>query len=156
MHTVATLLSSLLARDVCRQIDAKAGDGCWSLAKACGISQEDLVKFNPEPFSCDKIEVGTAICCSAGTLPDFSPQKQADGRCASYTVKGKDTCSSIGTAHKLKDWHKIDSFNGQTWSWSGCSSLQTGQQICLSEGTPPFPAEMKNAVCGPQVGEGLS
>lgn len=35
----------------------------------------------------------------------------------------------------------------------GCSDLQIGQYICLSTGTPPFPATVSNAVCGPQVND---
>jgi len=32
----------------------------------------------------------------------------------------------------------------------GCSDLQAGELICLSTGTPPMPAPIANAVCGPQ------
>lgn len=151
MRPFAPFIASLLARDTCRYIEAKAGDGCYNLAQNCGISQDDLTKFNPSPFDCDKIKIGDTICCSAGALPDLSPQKKADGSCASYIVKSEDTCASIGAGHQLEDWQKIESFNKETWGWSGCSLIQAGQTICLSEGSPPFPAEMKNAVCGPQV-----
>lgn len=152
MPTIAGLItSSLLARDTCRYIQSQAGDGCWSLAQQCGISQDDLNSFNPSPFSCDTIEVGDYVCCSAGSLPDFSPQQQANGNCASYTVQSGDTCSSIATAHQIKDWHTIEAMNNQTWGWAGCSSIEANQAMCLSDGTPPFPTAMDGAICGPQV-----
>ena len=35
--------------------------------------------------------------------------------------------------------------------WAGCGQLPIGQTVCLSKGTPPSPAPVSNAVCGPQV-----
>ncbi|KAJ5745883.1 glycoside hydrolase [Penicillium odoratum] len=35
--------------------------------------------------------------------------------------------------------------------WLGCDDLQAGENICLSEGEPPFPSAVESAVCGPQV-----
>lgn len=151
MSIVASLLTTLVARDTCNYIQAQSGDGCYSLAQRCGISQDDFTTYNPTPFSCDTIEVGDYVCCSAGTLPDFSPQQQANGDCASYTVQSGDTCSSIATANQIKDWHDIEKVNNQTWAWAGCSRIQIGQNICLSSGIPPFPSPVESAVCGPQV-----
>ncbi|GLI74896.1 hypothetical protein PoHVEF18_003145 [Penicillium ochrochloron] len=45
----------------------------------------------------------------------------------------------------------MDNFNNNTWGWYGCDELQTGQVICLSNGTAPYPVAIANAVCGPQV-----
>jgi hypothetical protein len=39
----------------------------------------------------------------------------------------------------------------KTWGFGGCYFLLPGQKICLSEGTPPFPAPVENAQCGPQI-----
>lgn len=33
--------------------------------------------------------------------------------------------------------------------WNGCKNLLIGQTICLSKGTPPLPAPVSNAQCGP-------
>lgn len=151
MSVVAALLFSLVARNTCRNIQAKSGDSCWSLAKTCGISELEFDKFNPAPFSCKTLEVGDSVCCSSGGLPNLSPKSQGDGYCASYTVRASETCSSIATTHHIKDWHTLEGFNNQTWGWSGCSSIQVGQKICLSSGIPPFPATLKGATCGPQV-----
>lgn len=41
--------------------------------------------------------------------------------------------------------------NEQTWGWMGCENVLLGARICLSTGSPPFPAEISNAVCGPQA-----
>lgn len=151
MSLASSLLKLLVARDTCNYIQVASGDGCWALAQKCGISQDDLTTYNPSPFSCDTIQVGDYVCCSAGSPPDFSPQQDSNGNCASYTVQADDTCSSIASAHSIKDWHKIENVNNQTWAWSGCSLIQVGQNICLSEGTPPFPASVQGTVCGPQV-----
>lgn len=154
MSGAAALLLSLVARDTCSSIQVTAGDGCWSLAKRCNISEPDFDKFNPAPFSCNSIQTGDYVCCSAGTLPDLSPQSQLDGSCTSYTVQKGETCSSIATAHQIKDWHAIEGFNSQTWGWAGCGLIEDGQKICLSSGTPPFPAAVDGAICGPQVSLG--
>jgi chitinase len=41
--------------------------------------------------------------------------------------------------------------NHQTWGWEGCATLYIGMKICLSAGIPPFPANVPNAICGPQA-----
>lgn len=151
MAFVAALLTGLVARDTCRAIQANPGDGCWDLAKRCDISQDELSSYNSEPFSCKSIKAGDYVCCSMGTLPDFSPQPQENGECASYMVRSGDTCSSLAAAKGIKDWRKIETFNNETWGWAGCNHIQAGQNICVSSGAAPFPAPVKSAVCGPQV-----
>jgi hypothetical protein len=42
----------------------------------------------------------------------------------------------------------LTAWNTQTWGWEGCSNLQLGN-ICLSTGSPPMPAPVTDAVCGP-------
>lgn len=46
---------------------------------------------------------------------------------------------------------EIEAYNKNTWGWIGCDDLQAGINIYLSKGTPPMPAPVSNAVCGPQV-----
>lgn len=151
MSLISSVLHAFAIRGVCKSIQAQSGDGCYSLAQRCGISQSTFISHNPSPFSCNIIEVGDFVCCSAGTLPDLSPQKQSNGDCTSYTVNSGDTCSSIATSHHIKDWQTLEKVNKETWAWGGCSLIQPGQHICLSSGKPPFPSAVKNAVCGPQV-----
>lgn len=47
----------------------------------------------------------------------------------------------------------IEARNADTWGWQGCGNIFLGMKICLSTGTPPFPATVPNAVCGPQVND---
>ncbi|KAF9894255.1 hypothetical protein FE257_007757 [Aspergillus nanangensis] len=74
-----------------------------------------------------------------------------DGSCASYSIQKDDGYNAIAKKnHITKD--KIEKLNKDTWGWAGCDNLQANQRICLSEGEPPMPAPLPNAVCGPQCG----
>ncbi|KAJ2974628.1 hypothetical protein NQ176_g5954 [Zarea fungicola] len=133
---------------VCSTVQVVSGDSCASLATECGISGDQFSQFNPN--ICSALTIGQFVCCSAGSLPDFSPQPGPGGTCATYTVQANDFCDSIAKAHFITS-QKIESFNANTWGWQGCSNVQLGQVICLSTGSPPFPAAVSNAICGPQV-----
>jgi chitinase len=138
------------ARDTCSYTQAIANDGCWSLAQRCGITQAELEQYNPASDFCNDITVGEYVCCSAGSLPDFSPQPNSDGSCAEYSIQTNDTCIAIATAHSMTTT-QLESRNSDVWGWSGCQYLYIGQVLCLSTGTLPMPAPIANAVCGPQV-----
>lgn len=125
------------------------GDGCWALADRCKITQDTLVSRN-RPDLCSTLEIDEHVCCSKGPLPDFSPKPNADGSCFSYTVKKDDNCWDIGKAHYVTS-DQIGERNTETWGWMGCSHLVVGNNICLSTGSPPMPAPIEKAVCGPQV-----
>ncbi|KAI0122362.1 class 5 chitinase 1 [Daldinia grandis] len=86
-----------------------------------------------------------------GLVSDFSPQP-VDGKCYAYTIQSQDTCALIAESHQMKVT-VIEENNNQTWGWMGCSDIQIGQNICLSTGSPPFPVNIPNAVCGPQVND---
>ncbi|KAL3477790.1 glycoside hydrolase superfamily [Aspergillus californicus] len=136
--------------DVCSYIQVGAGDGCWALADACGITQDELTSYNTADGFCDNLLENQYVCCSEGSLPDFSPQPDDDGNCYVYVIQKYDTCDAIATA-KLMDSDDIPDYNTLTWGWAGCNKLQEGQSICLSEGVPPFPEAVEGNVCGPQV-----
>lgn len=140
---------ALSGRDTCSYIQAESGDGCWSLAQRCGITKDELDSYNGPASFCDSITVKQYVCCSSGSLPDFTPQP-TDGNCYAYTVQANDTCASTAAAHQMQV-SGIENNNNQSWGWMGCSDLQIGQKICLSTGNPPFPVNLPNAVCGPQV-----
>ncbi|KAL4916199.1 glycoside hydrolase superfamily [Aspergillus aurantiobrunneus] len=109
------------------------------------------MKYNPSDDLCSSLMAGQHVCCSSGTLPDFTPQPNADGSCKTYlTVKG-DSCSSIGATNGGLSNDKLEGFNKETWGWAGCDNLGQDVKMCLSEGSPPMPAPLDNAVCGPQV-----
>ncbi|KAG8163304.1 hypothetical protein KVR01_006601 [Diaporthe batatas] len=133
----------------CKYTQVQAGDGCWALGERCGISQADLVKYNPSSGFCDNLLKDQYVCCSSGSLPDFSPKPDNNGNCFVYTVVPDDTCDKIAKANHM-EWQDIPTYNELTWGWTNCTGLQKGQNICLSEGMPPFPAAVSGAVCGPQ------
>lgn len=136
--------------DVCKFIQVQANDGCWALADRCGITQAELTKYNTADGFCDNLIVDQYVCCSEGSLPDFSPKPDEDGNCYVYVIQQDDTCDEIAKANKM-DSDKIADYNSLTWGWRGCNGLQRGQAICLSEGMPPFPEPVDGNVCGPQV-----
>lgn len=152
MSVLVSLIPSTLGA-TCQYIQAQAGDGCWSLANRCGITQQQLESYNTQSNFCNTIKADQYVCCSAGSPPNFAPQPYSNGTCYTYAVQPNDNCDDIALAHRMPDKGSIviPTFNNETWGWAGCPNLQRGQLICLSEGTPPFPAPMENAICGPQV-----
>lgn len=146
---ITSLLSNPLApRATCRTIQVAYGDGCGSLASRCGISGANFDKYNNKKGLCGNLKPGQHVCCSSGSLPDLRPKPQADGTCATYTVKDNDDCNGLAAQFGLtkKD---IEGFNKATWGWAGCA-LKRDQVICLSKGNTPMPSAISNAVCGPQ------
>lgn len=141
---------SLRQRDTCTTVVVASGDGCGTLADECGISAADFTTYNPSPTLCSSLAVGQHVCCSDGDLPNYSPQPNADGTCATYTVVTNDSCSQLAALNSITN-DDIESFNKNTWGWMGCADLQAGYNICLSTGDPPMPAIVTNAICGPQV-----
>lgn len=142
--------SSIHQRRSCKYVQVASGDGCWSLAKKCGITQAKLQQYNPTTNFCNTIQVGQYVCYSPGSLLDFSPQPYTNGSCVPYIVKTNDTCSAIASAHTMTVT-ELGLRNSNTWGWAGCQYLYVGQIICLSAGKPPMPAALRDAVCGPQV-----
>jgi chitinase len=141
---------SLTKRATCSYTQAVAGDGCWALADRCKIPQETLIEYNRNPNLCNNLVVGQYVCCSAGDLPDFTPQPNQDGTCKTYTIQSGDVCDTIARRNSMTV-DQINQRNKKTWGWTGCSYLIVGGSICLSTGSPPMPAPVSNAVCGPQV-----
>jgi chitinase len=140
MSTIAT---------ACPYVQAQAGNSCWDLAQQCNITEYQLTQYNPAT-NCSIIQVGDYFCCSAGFLPDLSPQPDSNGNCYTYKIKSDDTCDAIATANRMSA-DMIANVNYQTWGWTGCDGLQAGQIICISEGAPPFPEPVPDTECGPQV-----
>lgn len=135
----------------CSTIRVQAGDSCTSLAAQCGINATDFDDYIPQANLCLTLTPGQPVCCSSGSLPNYAPQPYANGSCATYLVQSGDYCTELAATYYPLTVEEIDSYNNNTWGWLGCTDLQAGQNICLSTGTPPFPAPVANAVCGPQV-----
>lgn len=134
----------------CSYVLVVSGDSCTSLATECGITATELYEYNPASDLCSTLAVGDPICCSAGDLPDLTPQENSDGTCYSYTVQTGDYCSLLADEYYITT-DDIETYNSDTWGWMGCSDLQLGATICLSSGDAPMPAVLDSAECGPQV-----
>ncbi|KAI0543297.1 glycoside hydrolase [Xylaria curta] len=144
-------IRSLQARADCTAIKVESGNGCGELAERCGISAADFTKYNPDDDLCSTLSVGQLVCCSSGSLPDIRPQPNEDGTCATYTIQAEEYCSLIAANNGLTN-DDLEDFNDKvTWGWSGCSNVQAGLVICVSEGNPPLPNPISDAECGPIV-----
>lgn len=146
---VTATSNGIVKRATCKYTQAVAGDGCWALADRCGITQDQLISYN-DPDLCNNIKVGDYFCCSAGDLPDFTPQPNKDGTCKTFTIGNGDECAVIASSNSLTT-AQIEERNKRTWGWTGCANLIPGQIICLSTGQPPLPGVNEDAVCGPTV-----
>lgn len=148
--SVAAGSSKLRRRDdECTTVQIVSGDSCTTLAEECGVTLTEFEGYNDE--LCDSpLQPGQYVCCSEGTLPDYSPQPDDDDNCYVYLVDTGDDCSTISAAYALTV-DKIESYNNDTWGWMGCDDLLANMNICLSSGWPPMPTAIENAVCGPQV-----
>lgn len=138
----------LHARGDCTTTKVVSGDSCGTLAARCGISGAVFTQYNSDPRLCSTLQPDQVVCCSPGTLPDNRPQENTDGSCAYYTIVANDNCSKLAAANGLTI-AMIENFNDKTWGWTGCANIMIGLNICLSDGSPPMPAPMANAVCGP-------
>lgn len=144
------LSSVSLCERTCSTIKVGSGDSCPALASRCGISPADFTKYNPGSNLCSSLIPGQHVCCGPGSLPDFAPKPFSNGTCYTYKVQKGDSCSGLAAANSVTI-EDIESYNNNTWGWKGCSKLEAKQNICLSNGVPPFPAPLENAICGPQV-----
>ncbi|KAL5360965.1 hypothetical protein BJX96DRAFT_151156 [Aspergillus floccosus] len=107
------------------------------------------MEYNPGADFCTTLKAKQHVCCSSGDLPDFRPKPNPDGSCKSYLVQADENCDTLAAEYSLTR-EELEDLNKNTWGWSNCEPLQKNSIICLSEGTPPFPAPIANAVCGPQ------
>lgn len=145
---VARSPTRLIPRADCRTITVASGDSCWSLSETCGITLATFQTYNPGSTFCSSLQPSQRVCCSAGTLP--TPKPNPDGSCASYSVQSGDWCAKIAAANAITVAN-LELWNKNTWAWLTCDNLQAGINICVSTGTPPMPAPVANAECGPTV-----
>jgi GH18 family chitinase len=141
---------SLRKRGECRTTDVVSGDSCASLAQRCGISGNDITKYNSREGFCSTLRPGQHVCCSAGDLPDYRPKPNEDGTCATHKVADGENCDALSVAYTV-DMDEIEEWNKNTWAWRGCDNVLREAIICLSEGDPPMPPVDPGAVCGPQM-----
>jgi chitinase len=134
----------------CSYILVNEGDTCASLAAECNITAAEFTQYNPSSTLCSTLVPKEPVCCSSGSLPDLTPQPNSDGTCYAYTVQSGDYCQLIASNNYITV-DDIETYNAQTWGWMGCDDIQLNATICLSTGTPPMPAVVSGALCGPQV-----
>ncbi|KAK6822971.1 hypothetical protein PG987_014516 [Apiospora arundinis] len=151
-NTTRTVRGLLHARADCRTETVEDGDTCGKLVSRCGngLTAQDFYKYNPASDLCSGLMPGQRVCCTSGNLPDIRPKKNADGSCDAYQIQKGDSCAKIAVASGLTV-KELESFNKDTWGWNGCDyGFWPDNWLCRSEGTPPFPFPIANAVCGPQ------
>lgn len=143
------------ADGTCKTKSVQSGDDCSSMASKCGLKPSDFSTVNNNPKLCStpvdsKLIEGQVVCCSRGKFPDLRPKPNSDGSCATYRTVQDDGCAKIAASRGLTV-DAIEGFNKKTWGWNGCKSLALGFKLCVSEGSPPMPEPVSNAVCGPTV-----
>ncbi|KAJ5203081.1 hypothetical protein N7449_005160 [Penicillium cf. viridicatum] len=111
--TVQQKRNLLSFRGECETEKVQQDDSCAAIATRCAISGADF---------CSKLKPGQHVCCSSGTLPNFSPKPNKDGSCATTTVGDGESCSTIAAANSLTE-KDIDGFNQKTWGWTGCKNI---------------------------------
>ncbi|KAL4820368.1 hypothetical protein BDW67DRAFT_172610 [Aspergillus spinulosporus] len=123
-------LSPLQPRAECTVEKATAGDNCDTLAARCGITTPELITYNGNPNLCmpGQLMAGQRVCCN---------------------LQPGDDCTTLAMTYGLTNT-VLERFNNKTtWGWNGCRNLNHGINICLSNGDPPMPGPVANAVCGP-------
>ena len=67
-----------------------SGDTCATLATRCGITGAAFTTYNPSSTLCSTLTLGRYVCCSSGTMPNFTLKPNADGSYALYLVVAND------------------------------------------------------------------
>ncbi|RUS32822.1 hypothetical protein BC938DRAFT_474160 [Jimgerdemannia flammicorona] len=125
-----------------------SGESCWSISKDAGITQDNLVKYNPG-LNCSTIQPGQKICTA---ISSAAPSKASTGptttptafHCTSYySVKKNDTCWSIWTAFGQTE----DKFMANNPGIQ-CKGLQLGQQVCVATAAGPAPSSASKSSSG--------
>ncbi|GJC89486.1 killer toxin subunits alpha/beta [Colletotrichum liriopes] len=136
----------------CRTQKVDEGDDCGKLVTRCGggLTSAQFYQYNTKSNLCATLQPGQHVCCMPGELPDLRLKQNADGSCSAYKIQDGDFCAKVAAANGLTI-DELEKLNKDTWGWNGCDNgFWPDNWICLSEGKPPFPAPIANAVCGPR------
>lgn len=125
--------SRLFVRNDCPTQTVASGDGCGSLARKCGISDQDFLRYNPSSNLCSTLQIGQSVCCGSGILPDHSPKANLDGTCRTQTVSSGDGCGSMVAKCQVTT-QQFAQYNPDA---KLCSTLAAGQRVCCSPGSLP-------------------
>lgn len=108
--------NNLVKRATCSDTQAVCGE------TRCSITLAQLISYHNDPNLCTDPQVGQCICCSAGSLLNFTPQPNTNSTCKTCTVKSGDNCSAIAQANTMTVVN-VENRNKNTWSLTGCSYL---------------------------------
>ena len=111
----------------CKTTTVQSNDGCWSVAKRCGISQSDLEKYNRVNL-CETLILGERVCCTSGTLPSTLPPGNPDGTCKTRSVMVGDSCGSMASKCGISP----NDFTTANPKPDLCSTLAVGQPVCCT------------------------
>ena len=116
--------------DVCTSTyTVKAGDSCYSISQAAGITVDALIALNPILDSTCNLQIGQILCLSRGSNPP-----PMDVCTSTYTVKAGDSCYSISQAAGIT----VDALIALNPILDSNCYLQIGQILCLSRDVSPF------------------
>ncbi|KAJ1820953.1 hypothetical protein GGH91_002754 [Coemansia sp. RSA 2671] len=129
--------------------EVRAGDYCYKIAVVNGISYQQFLAQNPG-IDCTRLRIGQSVCLipltisgnwgkglysgdaeGAATNEEESAGLMASTQCQAYTVQPGDVCSQIAENNDISVT-KLVELNQSVPSWSGCSSLQVGQKVCIA------------------------
>jgi LysM repeat protein len=97
-----------------------SGDTCDGIGAAFNMTGSAINSANPTISGCTNVEVGQILC-----IPDRS--------CIfKYTVVSGDSCSGIGAEFNITG---SDIVSANPKVNSGCTNLQTGQVLCIPDGS---------------------
>lgn len=116
----------------CKTTKVQSNDGCYAVAKRCGISQADLEKYNRKNL-CKTLVLDEIVCCSSGTLPSTLPPGNSDGTCKTRSVVSGDSCGSLASKCGIS----AADFNKANTKANLCSTLAEGQKVCCTAGKMP-------------------
>ncbi|KAL7745917.1 hypothetical protein RI367_008775 [Sorochytrium milnesiophthora] len=130
----AALLNLAHADPVCvSSVNVKAGDNCWAIANANGLTLSKLQSYNPN-IDCNMLQVGQSLCLEAHEAN--VPFVQCTSK---YAVKGGDSCWAIANSNGMS----VDQLQGLNPDMD-CNALQIGQGVCLADAAttdPPQPTD---------------
>ncbi|PYI16969.1 hypothetical protein BO86DRAFT_402471 [Aspergillus japonicus CBS 114.51] len=95
----SALLAGVLGSDTCSYIEAEF---------------ESYNALTTALCNSNALQPGQYVCCSSGSLPDFSPKPYANGTCYTYTISSGDDCTDIAKANQMNAT-KIATYNEETW-----------------------------------------
>ncbi|KAF7361010.1 hypothetical protein MSAN_01131200 [Mycena sanguinolenta] len=123
---LAVSATPLEARSCSPTYTVQAGDTCYAIATANGLTVDQLLSYNPS-IDCTDLAIDQVLCLGPGG------DGGDGGTCTqTYTVESGDTCSTIAADVGLTV-SQLEALNPSINS--GCTNLDVGQVLCVTGGT---------------------